>query len=189
MVLAAAALVLVVLAGMAAILWAWPELKALDAQSAQAEQAVVTIVNQPIDHLPRTPAAGDFSPGWFHPGAVKPDFNTVDVRLTQQLVYADYTYVTSDLNPTEMFIGKNLEFNTMTKYFYVDRTLPKARLSQAEMLEINRLYRLIGQAEAAKPTRGAILAGLLLLTLCLGVVFVLALRAAFAGPGDTAPAI
>jgi hypothetical protein len=33
----------------------------------------------------------------------------------------------------------------MTKYFYLDRTLPKKKLTEAEMLEINKLYRVIGQ--------------------------------------------
>ena len=32
----------------------------------------------------------------------------------------------------------------MTKYFYTDRSVPKKRLTEAEMLEINKLYRVIG---------------------------------------------
>lgn len=173
---AAAAFALLVLAGLTAAFWALPAIKALDAQSAQARQAVIAIVNQPIDHLPRTAAAGLFSPGWFHADATKPDFDNVDVRLTQQLVYADYTYVTSDLNPTEMFIGKDLEFNAMTKYFYVDRSLPKARLSDVEMQEINRLYRIIGHLEATKPVYLAILSVLVMLSIVLVGVFLLAPR-------------
>jgi hypothetical protein len=35
----------------------------------------------------------------------------------------------------------------MTKYFYTDRSVPKKRLTEAEMLEINRLYRIIGHDE------------------------------------------
>ena len=35
----------------------------------------------------------------------------------------------------------------MTKYFYTDRTLPKKKLSETELLEINRLYRIIGRCE------------------------------------------
>jgi len=62
-------------------------------------------------------------------------------------------YVTSDLNPSEMFIGRELEFNAMTKAFYRDRTLPKARLSEADMIEINRLYRVIGLDERALNAR------------------------------------
>ncbi len=40
-----------------------------------------------------------------------------------------------------------MEFNSQTKYFYADYTLPKKKLTEAEMVEINRLYRIIGQCE------------------------------------------
>ena len=56
-------------------------------------------------------------------------------------------YVTSDLNPGVVFPGKELEFNSKTKYFYMDRSLPKKKLTEAEMLEINRLYRVIARDE------------------------------------------
>lgn len=141
-------------------LWMLPESRRLSTDAAQARQHVIEIVNRPVNHWPRSQQAGVFSPGWFHPGAVKQDFNTVDVRATQQFPYDTYSYVTSDLNPSEMFAGRDLEFNTMTKAFYLDRTLPKRRLSEAEMLEINRLYRIIGQAERASALRWTILAGL-----------------------------
>src|SRR5439155_13080426 len=88
-----------------------------------------------------------YSPGWFHEGAAKPDFNTVDVRATQETPYDKHEYVTSDLNPNIVFIGRQLEFNSMTKYFYTNRSLPKKKLTQAEMEEINRLYRIIGRCE------------------------------------------
>jgi len=118
---------------------------AIHAAAVKARQRVIDIVNKPITHMPRTEEAVEFPSGWFHPGAETPDFNTVDVRASQQLIYSQYTYVTSDVTPNEMFFGPNLEFNAMTKMFYVDRTLPKARLSEAEMLEINSLYRIIGR--------------------------------------------
>jgi hypothetical protein len=51
------------------------------------------------------------------------------------------------LNPGLMFRARDLEFNPMTKYFYTDRSLPKKRLAEAEMAEINRLYRVIGARE------------------------------------------
>ena len=35
----------------------------------------------------------------------------------------------------------------MTKYFYTDRSVPKKKLTETEMLEINRLYRIIGRCE------------------------------------------
>jgi hypothetical protein len=126
------------------------QMAAVRADENAAIEKVVRIVNQPVTHLKRDYGPGrvaEFSPGWFHDGAETPDFNTVDVRATQQLSYASHPYVSSDLNPTEMFIGAELEFNSMTKYFYTDRSLPKKRLTQAEMLEINRLYRIIGADE------------------------------------------
>lgn len=148
----------------------------LDADAARAKDEVIAIVNQPIEHLPRTSQAAVSSPGWFHPGAIKPDFNTVDIRATQQLIYENDSYVTSDLNPNEMFLGRQLEFNAMTKYFYVDRTLPKARLSEAQMLEVNRLYRIIGRDEQAHAERGQQLALLSLLAVVLIAALVLIRR-------------
>ena len=88
-----------------------------------------------------------YRPGWFHEGATKPDFNNVDVRRTRETSYDGKEYVTSDLNPGVVFHGDELEFNSMTKYFYTDRTVPKKKLTEAEMLEINRLYRIIGRCE------------------------------------------
>jgi hypothetical protein len=88
-----------------------------------------------------------FSPGWFHPGAARPDFNNADVRTTQAHPYDGPGYVTSDLNPGIVFDGSQLEFNPQLKYFYTDRSVPKKKLSEEEMLEINRLFRVIGGCE------------------------------------------
>jgi len=121
----------------------------LKAEMEDAIARVREIVNQPVTALTRTPEieTATYSPGWFHEGAEKPDFNRVDVRTTQQLSYGQHKYVTSDLNPGVVFVGNELEFNPMTKYFYTDRSLPKKKLTEAEMLEINRLYRIIGHDE------------------------------------------
>ncbi len=121
----------------------------LKAEMEDAIARVREIVNQPVTTVARTPEmeAATYSPGWFHEGAEKPDFNRVDVRATQQLSYGQHKYVTSDLNPGLVFAGNELEFNPMTKYFYTDRSLPKKKLTEAEMLEINRLYRIIGHDE------------------------------------------
>jgi hypothetical protein len=121
----------------------------IKAELADAISKVKVIVNQPVTSLPHTPdmQVATYSPGWFHPGAEKPDFNTVDVRATQDVSYGKNEYVTSDLNPDVVFLGQELEFNSMTKYFYTDRSVPKKRLTGKEMLEINRLYRIIGQDE------------------------------------------
>jgi hypothetical protein len=152
-----AGLLLVVIIATVRIL---PDFASINADTAQIEDKVIAIVNQPITHLPRSQPFGLFTAGWFHDGATKPNFNTVDVRASQELIYKDYVYVTSNLNPTEMFIASELEFNAMTKYFYVDRSLPKKRLSEAEMVEINRLYRLIGEDERALELKWMTVAGL-----------------------------
>lgn len=122
------------------------QISALQLELTNAWRQVLVIVNQPVKAYVQsedTPAAV-YSPGWFHQGASTPDFNTVDVRRSQELTYATHQYVTSDLNPGVVFLGQDLEFNAMTKLFYVDRSLPKHRLSEAQMVEINRLYRIIG---------------------------------------------
>lgn len=132
---------------------------------------MVEIVNQPITHLHRSGSFTVFSPGWFHPGATKPDFDNVDIRATQELPYEGH--VTSDLNPTEMFNGSDLEFNAMTKYFYTDRTLPKKRLSGPEMVEINGLYRVIGHDEQAVLMRWLVIIGLVVVGVCLASALLL----------------
>lgn len=140
-----------------AMLWTVPQVDALNAQTAQAQQRIVAIVNQPVTHLRRTGQVMVFSPGWFHPGAITPDFDTVDIRATRELIYDGY--VTSDVTPTEMFDGDELEFNSMTKYFYMDRNLPKKRLSNSEMIEINGLYRVLGQNGRSVTMEWLMLAG------------------------------
>lgn len=117
----------------------------------QVFERVKEIVNKPVPSLPRSPdmkSVGFFNNGWFHPGADKPDFNTVDVRQTQDVSpYLGFEYVTSDLNPGVVFPAKDVAFNSMTKYFYTDRSVPKRKLTDAEMLQINQLYRIIAQCE------------------------------------------
>jgi hypothetical protein len=109
---------------------------------------VKAIVNQPVTQVSRKSGMNViiYKP-WFHDGAIKPDFDTVDVRKTQEFIYDKYPYVSSEQNPGVAFNGPELEFNSMTKYFYVDRSLPKKKLTESEMLEINRLYRIIGDCE------------------------------------------
>jgi hypothetical protein len=123
------------------------QIAAIQAQKDAAVASVQQIVNQPVTHLKQTPdmSVSVYSPGWFHEGASTPDFDNVDVRKTQEFTYQEHTYVTSDLNPGEVFLGNELEFNSMTKYFYTDRSLPKKKLTEAEMLQINDLYRVIGR--------------------------------------------
>jgi len=128
-----------------------------------ATARVQAIVNQPVRQLARTPEmpVSVSSPGWFHAGAMKPDFATVDVRTTQDKQYEQRPYVTSDLNPDVVFVGSEIEFNPMTKFFYIDRSLPKKRLTEAEMVEINRLYRIIGACEEKLQAPSVLIAGFL----------------------------
>lgn len=152
-----------------------PSLSA-EQDKAQATARVIEIVNRPVTHLARTEEASMFSPGWFHEGAIKPDFATVDVRTSQEFPYKDDRWVTSDLNPHEMFIASELEFNAMTKYFYQDRSLPKHRLSEEDMVEINALYRRIARDEHAIAVRHFETAGLIAVLLAVGAALVIAYR-------------
>lgn len=96
------------------------EIAAIKAQKNDAIFKVQDIVNQPVTHLKRTPEMADvayYQDGWFHPGAVTPDFDHVDVRASQQLVYQGHQYVTSDANPGEVFLGSELEFNAHDQVF------------------------------------------------------------------------
>jgi len=124
------------------------QIAALQLQLTNAWHQVETIINQPVRAYRRNPDydVAVYSSGWFDPGAMTPNFNTVDVRQSQQLVYTD-AWVSSDLTVNMMFLGKDLEFNAMTKLFYTNRSLPKKKLSEAEMLQINSLYRTIGHCQ------------------------------------------
>ncbi len=121
------------------------QIAALKKEKDDAFFRIQDIVNQPVTHLKRTPdmVVKRFI-DWGKHNVFRPDFDTVDVRTTQQKMFDGFQYVTCDLNPGEAFIGNELEFNEMTKYFYNDFTVPKKKLTEAEMLEINRLCRIIG---------------------------------------------
>lgn len=126
------------------------QVAALKLDLTNAFAAVQKIVNQPVQAYRRTSdmQVSIFRPGWFHPGAPRPDFNHVDIRQTREEDWGKLTqWVTSDLNPGVVFRTADLEYNPMTKYFYTNRSLPKRRLTEAEMVEINRLYRIIGHSE------------------------------------------
>jgi len=118
------------------------------AELAAARKQVEKIINQPVTAHMRTPdmEVGSY-PGWFHAGAATPAFDRVDVRTTRETPYDQFAYVCSDTNPRLVYVGRELEFNSMTKYFYTDRTAPKKKLTEAEMVEVNRLYRVIGRCQ------------------------------------------
>ena len=132
------------------VLPASEQISKLENQRQSAVNRIKSLVNRPVKPLKRTDRmkVSTYDNGWFHEGAQIPDFNNVDVRKTQELSYDDYEYVTSNLNAGVVFVGRELEFNSMIKYFYVDRTVPKKKLSESEMVEINRLYRVIGKCDA-----------------------------------------
>jgi hypothetical protein len=125
------------------------QIAALQLQLTNAWHQVEAIVCQPPPAFRRDPSyhLSISSPGWFHPGATTPDFNNVDIRKSQQFPYASSPWISSDINPTMMFRGSDLEFNAMTKLFYTNRDLPKKKLTEAEMLQINSLYRTIGHCQ------------------------------------------
>jgi hypothetical protein len=125
------------------------QIAALQLQLTNAWHQVETIVNKPPPAFRYDEGykVSIYSPGWFHPGASIPDFNSVDVRQSQQLIYTS-PWVSSDITPNMMFRGSDLEFNAMTKLFYTNRSLPKRKLSEAEMVQINSLYRTIGHCQS-----------------------------------------
>lgn len=122
------------------------QVSVLKAQLDDAVARVKRIVNQEVTPIPRDPKLA-LKTWYFHDGATRPEFNNVDIRATQEKHYEEEGYICWAEKPDVMWDGRELEFNAMTKYFYVDRTLPKKRLTEAEMLEINRLYRVIGSTE------------------------------------------
>jgi len=125
----------------------------MDAQWDDTVARVKKIVNQPVRAMTRTPdmRVGNFA-YWAGSDRPKPNFNTVDVRESQNCqFFTDSPYATCDLHPGVVYFGSELEFNEMTKYFYIDLTIPKKKLTEPEMLEINRLYRILGRIESDRP--------------------------------------
>lgn len=123
-----------------------PQMDTVKRQLDDAVAQVKTIINQPVPYVPATPEMG-LGYGLFHPGAQRPDFNTVDVRQSQEGMFDSSPLISWEGTMDKAWVGKDIEFNAMTKYFYEDRSLPKKKLTEAEMLEINRLYRIIGKCE------------------------------------------
>jgi hypothetical protein len=115
----------------------------------QAVDRVKEIVNRPAPFV--APKEGMniswWDGSWFHLGADVPNYATVDVSKTRESPYIEYPYVGTNLHPDMVFAGRDLEFNSQTKLYYTDRSLPKRKLSRAEMAEINRLYRVIGRCQ------------------------------------------
>ena len=108
---------------------------------------VIEIVNQPVPFVERTKDM-DVSVESFHDGATRPDFGSVDVRKTQEEPATHgHEYTMFSEHPNVAWSTSDIEFNSMTKYFYQDRTVPKKRLTEEEMVEVNKLYRTIAYCE------------------------------------------
>lgn len=122
---------------------------ALQAEEHKAVRRVIEIVNQPLQQYPITRGMSVARyPIWFHPGAETPDFDNVDITTFEDdknYTGIGYEYGTSDLCPGVAFRLDDVGFNSKTKMFYVDRSVPKKRLTVEELQEINRLYRTIGR--------------------------------------------
>lgn len=118
---------------------------ALKKERDDAIEQVKKIVNQPVPRFARQPGMRVLVET-YDPGAPTPDFDHVDVRQTQQLLNATQPpFVTCSLASGIVFRSADTEFNEMTKYFIINRSVPKKKLTESEMLEINRLYRIIGK--------------------------------------------
>lgn len=118
----------------------------LKAQLEDAVSKVERIVNQEVPSQPRTPDMKLWR-FYFHDGATRPNFNLVDVRQTRETPYDSHEFITWAGHEDLVWVGSQCEFNSMTKFFYLDRSLPKKKLTESEMLEINRLYRVIARCE------------------------------------------
>jgi hypothetical protein len=112
----------------------------------EAVARVREIVNQPVTQLPVDVAMsiGTYN-GWYGGRPPPPDFENADVRTTQDTShYQDHDYGTSPLKPGIAFKLDEVAYNSQLNFFYVDPTVPKKKLSQNELEEINGLYREIG---------------------------------------------
>jgi hypothetical protein len=130
----------------------------LNREYAAALKQAIVIINQEVPGIPITEnmRCADWAGGvWFHPGAITPDFLNVDIRQSQDISnYAKWDYITSDYHKGIAYPGDQVEFNSMTKLLYQDRTTPKKKLTEPEMVEVNRLYHIMGKAAAMMQSLG-----------------------------------
>ena len=124
-------------------------IRQLNEELARTVRRVREIVNQPVTQVEVTQGMKIARfPIWFHPGAGTPNFDTDDVRTTESSAnYSDpnYDYAACPMHPGIAFLMSDMAFNSATKIFYVDRSVPKKKLAEYELLEINKLYRVIGR--------------------------------------------
>ena len=103
------------------------------------------IVNQVPAPVIKPRGAESWTSG-FHPGAIQPDFDHVDL-LRERQVLSTQPYMEMQGAPNVFYRGDDCEFNPQTKFFYTNRELPKKKLSDAEYGELTRLYRFVGKCE------------------------------------------
>jgi hypothetical protein len=130
----------------------------LNREYAAALKRATDIINQEVPGVPIVAGMklGDWRDGpWFHPGAVTPDFLNVDIRPTQENTnYAPYDYITSNFHKGIAYPADQVAFNSNTKLLYLDRTTPKKKLTEAEMLQVNALFHIMGKCAAMMQSLG-----------------------------------
>ncbi len=119
-----------------------------------AMEKVRLIVNQTPPVAPMPPRSAEIYHYGYHPGALTPDYAHADLYSTRELWKGEY--VCMDTVPNVYYRSADCEFNPQTKFFFTSRDLPKKKLTDAEIAEVVRLYRIIATDErllAAKPQR------------------------------------
>jgi hypothetical protein len=110
------------------------------------------IINQPVPSVPVTPQmlknSEQHLDGWMYLPAQTPAFMFAHVEDTQALDTWGAEWVTCNLTPGLAFRAKDLETNAQTRFFYMDLTLPKKRLSAEEMAQLDVIYHQIGMYAA-----------------------------------------
>ena len=119
----------------------------LKAEMDEASARVAAIVNQPVKQTPETPGmhSGHWE-YWFHPGATKPDFNTVDIRTTQETPFAKFTYVTLRPEPGHRIFWRRprVQFDDQI-FLYGPLPAKKETDGERRCWKSTGFYRIIGQ--------------------------------------------
>ncbi len=117
-----------------------------------AYQRVLAIVNQPVHTFPRA-ANMEVShyPAWFHDGAITPDFNTVDIRQTQEFPYTNAPYAICDLVPGVAFVWQGIGIQLHDQVFPLYESVPAQSTGSSERQHGGDPTRFIGSSAAVKP--------------------------------------
>jgi hypothetical protein len=125
-----------------------PQVADARAKLGEALAKARAMINQPVTSYPMTEElrakASLYEDGWFHPGADIPNFIDIHIERSQEPYGSQYEWVTSNLTPGLVFRSADCEYNAATKFFYMDRTVPKKKLTQPEMLRLDAIYHQIG---------------------------------------------